>query len=436
MPRQKSTHVDDPTAVGRRLKDARERAGLSQRQLAFPGCSPAYISRIEAGERIPSLQLLRELGRRVGVTEDYLATGTKRAHYPDTFVEADVALRLDDLDVAAHLYDEALLGAADPATRARALEGLGQIALRRADPRRAVSLFEEALEAGGFNPCDRPGVAEGLGRAYATLGELAPAIAIFERCLEGFEQRGDKIQSIRFACLLGYALVDSGDFLTAERVIGKALAAGSAIADPYTRARLYWSQTKLRGEQGDAETASRYAYRALATLEATEDTYFIALAHQGIAEIELERGRTEEALAHLEQGRTLLDRCGTAIERAQFQVEEARALLRVGRREDAAALAMETSGLLSGASPIDAGRTYGLLAEVFHELGETARAQELYELAAELLERNNPNRHLVDVYSKLAELHEAEGRNEEAFHLMKKALNMQRAVAAKTRTLV
>jgi len=65
MPRQKSTHVDDPKAVGERLKRARVAAGMSQRQLAFPGCSPAYISRVESGDRIPSLQILRELGRPV-----------------------------------------------------------------------------------------------------------------------------------------------------------------------------------------------------------------------------------------------------------------------------------------------------------------------------------------------------------------------------------
>ena len=81
MPRQKSTHVDNPQAVGERLKEARERAGLSQRQLSFPGCSPAYISRIESGDRIPSLQLLRELGKRLGVSEDYLATGAEDAAF-------------------------------------------------------------------------------------------------------------------------------------------------------------------------------------------------------------------------------------------------------------------------------------------------------------------------------------------------------------------
>src|ERR687892_1835822 len=110
MPRQKSTHVDDPRAVGERLRAARERAGLSQRQLSFPGCSPAYISRIESGDRIPSPQLLRELGLRLGVTEDYLATGSSAGPglTRDRLVEAEVALRLDDLATAAPLYAEAL----------------------------------------------------------------------------------------------------------------------------------------------------------------------------------------------------------------------------------------------------------------------------------------------------------------------------------------
>src|SRR5829696_2932906 len=134
MPRQKSTHVDDPRAVGERLRAAREAAGLSQRQLAFPGCSPAYISRIEAGARIPSLQLLRELGRRLGVTEDHLATGAERtpaAARAQALVEAEVALRLDDLDLAEGLYADALAGAAGVHERGHALAGLGQLAYRR-----------------------------------------------------------------------------------------------------------------------------------------------------------------------------------------------------------------------------------------------------------------------------------------------------------------
>jgi len=73
--RPRTPHYDDPMAVGRRLHDARETAGLSQRDLAFPGCSAAYISRIERGERIPSLQVMRELARRTGIAEAELAYG-------------------------------------------------------------------------------------------------------------------------------------------------------------------------------------------------------------------------------------------------------------------------------------------------------------------------------------------------------------------------
>jgi transcriptional regulator with XRE-family HTH domain len=91
--RPRTPHYDDPVAVGRRLHEARENAGLSQRDLAFPGCSAAYISRIERGERIPSLQVMRELARRTGIGEAELAYGSER-------VDRDVAQRIRDVERA------------------------------------------------------------------------------------------------------------------------------------------------------------------------------------------------------------------------------------------------------------------------------------------------------------------------------------------------
>jgi transcriptional regulator with XRE-family HTH domain len=89
--RVRITHCGDPAEVGGRLQRAREAAGLSQRELAFPGCSAAYISRIEQGLRAPSLQVLRELGRRVGTSEDWLAFGRER-------VDPAVARRLREVE--------------------------------------------------------------------------------------------------------------------------------------------------------------------------------------------------------------------------------------------------------------------------------------------------------------------------------------------------
>jgi transcriptional regulator with XRE-family HTH domain len=62
-------------AIGDRLREARVRAGLSQRELSEPGVSYAYISRIEAGVRTPSVKVLRKLAPKLGVSVSWLETG-------------------------------------------------------------------------------------------------------------------------------------------------------------------------------------------------------------------------------------------------------------------------------------------------------------------------------------------------------------------------
>ncbi|MGH2995514.1 MAG: helix-turn-helix domain-containing protein [Gaiellaceae bacterium] len=432
MPRQKSTHVDDPQAVGERLKAAREQAGLSQRQLAFPGCSPAYISRIESGDRIPSLQLLRELGRRLGVSEDWLATGkADDDKLRGALLDAEVALRLDQVELAERLYLEVLERSTSDAERAGAHEGLGQVMYRQGQPPQAIGYFEKALALFSADESEHPDLAESLGRAYAMVGELESAIGVFELCRDAAEKRGDVLERVRFDLLLGHALIDSGNLGRAEEILGQALAVGKDSLNPTVRVNLYWTQSRLHAERNEPETAARYAQRALELLRLTEDTYRTARAHQLLAYIENDRGRPESALTLLEQGWPLIERSGNALERAQYRLEEARALAKLGREEEAAALAMQISGIISDAHPEDAGRSYGLLAEVYEDLGDRSRALELYELAAERLRPSNPSRFLVEVYARMAELLEAEGREADAYDFMKKAVGMQRQLAAK-----
>jgi transcriptional regulator with XRE-family HTH domain len=54
--------------VGERIRRLREERGLSQRELAEPGVSYAYLSRVEAGQRVPSEKALRTLAAKLGVT--------------------------------------------------------------------------------------------------------------------------------------------------------------------------------------------------------------------------------------------------------------------------------------------------------------------------------------------------------------------------------
>jgi tetratricopeptide (TPR) repeat protein len=425
VPRQKSTHVDDPREVGRRLREARLRAGLSQRDLSFPGCSPAYISRIEAGDRIPSLQLLRAMGERLGVSEDYLATGSRSPLVADrnpVLVDAEVALRLDDHELAYSLYEQALEQARDNFTRADALEGLGNVAFRRGEPKEAIRLLDRSLELARAEPADRPSTTEVIARSHAALGDPDTAIELLGQCLERYRSENDPVNQVRFAVVLGYALTDGGRFDEAEEVLAEGLEAGRGIKDPITRARLLWSQARLRGEQGRTELATQYARKALEILRTTEHTHFIALTHEMLASLYNDLGRSDEALDLLREARPMLHATATPIQIAHFQIEEARALAGEGEKEKAAAMAMDAVGALQNTQPQDAGRAYSLLGEIFADLGDTARANELLELAIEILEGQPPSRYLFSAYKRKAALLRQEGKVDEAIALLERGL--------------
>jgi tetratricopeptide (TPR) repeat protein len=416
--------VDDPAAVGERLHEARERAGLTQRDLAFPGCSPAYISRIESGDRIPSLQLLRELGRRLNVSEDYLATGANRAAPDDPrLIEAELCVRLGEADQAQQLYTDVLEAPWRKDDQAQAHAGLGELAYLAGEPRDAITRIERALAIWGDQPSDRPSLAETLGRSKVLLGRVEEAVAIFESCLSAAESRQDTMEQLRAAVLLANALVDSGDFERAANILAEKVASAEAARDPLLRARLYWSQSRLYGMQNDSQRAVRYARRALEIVELADDDLYTARAHELLAHMELDRERPEEALRLLRKAWPLME-TANAIDKAGFRLEEARALAALGRREEAASLAMEISGLLKDAKPRQAGRSYALLGEIYAAIGEPERAKELYELGIEKLEAN-PDRYLVHAYSKLAELLETDGHPDAALSVLKRAMDVR-----------
>lgn len=414
-------HVDDPVAVGKRLKDARLAAGLSQRELSFQGCTAVYICRIERGDRVPSLQVLRELARRVGVEESYLATGSAQASESDQLLEADVALRLDQTELAEHLYTEALGRGATPVVRARALGGLGQIDLQAGRITEAVEKLEEARELLGERLADQPGVVEALYRAYSIRGEYESAIGLLERALELV---GDDDQArSRFTVLLANALIDSGSLPRARELLGSSIAQSEGATDPILQARLYWSQSRLHSAEANNEAASRYARMALAAIELTENIEYAAMAHHLLAYIELDRGNAEEALELLERGHELAVRTGGAYADGRFRVEKARALAALGRDDEAVKLAAETASALEADRPEQAGRAYSIAADVHARSGDGPRALELYERAVELAGQHPE--FVREVYAKMAALLEQDGRKDEALELLKRAVATQ-----------
>src|SRR5438105_10373056 len=85
-------------SIGKRLKRLRLERGFSQRDVSSPGVSYAYISRIEAGARTPSVKALRMLAAKLGVSVDYLETGRDLRDTDERelrLADAELRIRLD-----------------------------------------------------------------------------------------------------------------------------------------------------------------------------------------------------------------------------------------------------------------------------------------------------------------------------------------------------
>src|SRR6266480_1829099 len=213
--------------VGQRLKRLRVARGFSQRDLSSPGVSYAYISRIEAGARTPSVKALRKLAQRLGVSVEYLETGRDIRDVDDRelrLADAELELRLAENTEEAEkrlseLLDEAVK-AGDFASATRARLTLGLVAASRGNHLDAVERLEAVIEAADVSPSSRPDVFATLGQSYAALGAPDRAVRLFERCIAGVADQPDGTTAgIWFATLLSYALTDAGQYDRAREVI-------------------------------------------------------------------------------------------------------------------------------------------------------------------------------------------------------------------------
>ena len=98
-------------SIGARLRRLRLERGLSQRDIASRGVSFTYISRIESGQRQPSVKALRMLAAKLAVSAEFLETGEElrpESEWELRLGEAELELRLDDPAGAERRFEELL----------------------------------------------------------------------------------------------------------------------------------------------------------------------------------------------------------------------------------------------------------------------------------------------------------------------------------------
>ncbi|KUO40381.1 MAG: hypothetical protein AVW05_03705 [Hadesarchaea archaeon DG-33] len=74
----------DKKALKNRIIEARERKGINQAKLAQEaGITPAAISQIENGHRVPTIPVLHRIATVLGVSMDYLSGKTDESEVQD-----------------------------------------------------------------------------------------------------------------------------------------------------------------------------------------------------------------------------------------------------------------------------------------------------------------------------------------------------------------
>ena len=424
----------DPETIGQRLRRLRLERSLSQRALASPGVSYAYISRIEAGTRQPSVKAVRMLARKLGVSPVYLETGSEVDPAEERelrFAAAELSMRLSDnpsgLERTLRGLVEEAIQAGDLGAAARGETSLGLIAFHDADMPAAIELLERALTRTDPSPSAQPDLYSTLGHAYTVRGDADKAVGLFRACLERLDQEepDNTIAYIRFATYLSYALCDQNDIPGAQAAVRSALSRVTESSDPYTRVRLYWAQARLAETRGRALEALDNARRAIALLEATEDTLHLARAHLLCASIlMLPGGDHNQAHDQLELAEELFGPRAAPTDLGHLRTVQARLAAATGSNADALTLAHQALELLGDGDHANRGQAWWAIAEVEANENRIDAANEAFARAAAELDQQAHTRERIELRSTWGRALRKAGREPEALDVLEHAADL------------
>ena len=417
-------------SIGERLHRLRLERGLSQRQLADTGVTAAYISRIEGGERRPSVRALRQLAPKLGVSVMYLETGSDLTDSELRDIrlgDAELRLRLGEGGAEVETELRALLDeareASDDAGALRAQIALGLAAAARSDHAEAVQLLEAVVAHSGISPLGQPDVYAALGHAYSELGRRGDAIRLFEDCLASLDESDPRAEAayVRFATFLSYALADAGDLGAAQSVVNEAIDRAGTVDDAYSRVRLYWSRARLASMAGESTSALSNIRSAITLLKETEDTLHLGLAYLLQGEFLLEENRLDEADAVLALASRLVGQADVQ-HRGGLLAEQAKVAARRGDAKSALALAEEAILVVGSGTPSEEGRAHWALAEALAAAGDLVAAEQEFDRAEQLLA--GEERYTVQLLKIRARVAREAGRVDQAIELLERATEL------------
>ncbi|KES04342.1 DNA-binding protein [Streptomyces toyocaensis] len=433
---------DEPGIIGRRVQQLRVERGLTQRQLAEPVYTPAYISTLEAGRVRPSDDALRHLADRLGVAFDELATGRPARLVTELrlrLTEAQRALAGGEAEAAVEQYT-GLLAEAEThgltGERAAALLGLGECALETGEPALGRQYFEQAEAALADAPLTaRVPALRGRAVAHYLAGELRYAVHLLESALDELNRGGLHDPD---ALLLLYSGVigpymDMGAHARAAQAAEFALALAPRCGDPALVARMHRSVARTLLAEGRLAEADASLARAAELYRGLRLRTELANCHWMRGYVYAQNGELERAEEEMREALHMLSATRASLYSSQLTVELADVLHRRGSSREAAELLRD---VLGGLSPergaVHAAAAHRLLGIIAEDARRTEEAEEHYVRAMSLLERAGAAGDLADLCRLLGDLLRRTGRVEAALDAYRTGLGHRTAPGTTT----
>ena len=410
--------------VGVRLKAARTRAGLTQRELAEPRYTKAYISALENGLIKPSMAALRFLARRLGtVPEAFLAD--QDTHWQR--IDAELRLAAGDWQSAADRFQAILDSGVAGVGRGLSLVGLAEATYRLGRSREVIGLATEAREllTAANRPAEARRAAYWLAAGHHTIDDTARARMLLEELLaETGSDPSDPELRVRILISLAAVRGYGGESQQAIGLLEEARRIGADL-DDRRRASLLHSLAQSYRYSGDLEGAVRTGIESLALFRAVDARGEAAMTNNELALTYLGLGSLDEAARHVSTARSELEGVHDEFRLAHIADSEARIALARGDDEGAARLAAEAVAFAES-SHNDKALVDALLtvARAARRQGDRLAAIAALERAAGVAADSPPAR-LRQVLTEWSEIAAEAGDHAAAYDLTRRALALR-----------
>ncbi|MEU6523385.1 helix-turn-helix domain-containing protein [Streptomyces sp. NPDC046924] len=433
---------DDPDTIGRRVQRLRVQRGLTQKQLAEPVYTPAYVSTLEAGRVRPSDDALRHLAGRLGVTFDELATGRSARLVTELRLRltgAQRSLALGEAATAVRQYSGLLAEAEEQGLaeeQAAALLGLGECALEAGELEPGREYFEQVEKRLADAPLPaRVPALRGRAVAHYLAGELRYAVYLLESTIDELNRSGLHDPD---ALLLLYAsaigpYMDMGAHARAAQAAELALTLAPQAGDPALVARMHRSVARTLLAEGRTAEADASLVKAAELYRGLQLRTELANCHWMRGYVYAQNGELDSAEGELRRALEMLSATRAVLYSSQVTVELADVLHRRGSSREAAGLLRDVlGGLSSERGAVHAAAAHRLLGIIAEDVRDTEQAEEHYVRAMSLLERAGAAGDLADLCRLLGDLLRRTGRVEAALDAYRTGLGHRTAPGTTT----